>query len=106
LSETGAFSDLATLTPAAGVFPYDVNAPLWSDAAEKKRWIALPNDGTHDTPQEKIGFNPEGDWSFPAGTVFIKHFELPVDETTPSIIRRLETRFIVMPESGEPWGVT
>lgn len=106
LSQTGAFSDLATLTPTAGVFPYNVNAPLWSDAALKKRWIALPNDGSHNTPAEKIGFNPEGSWSFPAGTVFIKHFELATDESNPNIHRRLETRFIVMPESGEPYGVT
>ena len=106
LSETGAFADLATLTPAAGVFPYDVNAPLWSDAAAKKRWIALPNDGDHDSVSEKIGFSPDGDWSFPPGTVFIKHFELSVDESDPSLRRRLETRFIVMPTSGEPYGVT
>ena len=106
LSETGAFSDLATLTPAQGVFPYDVNAPLWSDAAAKQRWIALPNDGTHDSASEKIGFSPDGNWSFPAGTVFIKHFELPVDEANPSIHKRLETRFIVMPATGEPYGVT
>ncbi len=106
LSETGAFADLATLAPAAGVFPYGVNAPLWSDAAEKKRWIALPNDGVHDSPDEKIRFSADGNWSFPPGTVFIKHFELPVDEADPSILRRLETRFIVMPESGEPYGLT
>ncbi|MCW1922275.1 PQQ-dependent sugar dehydrogenase [Luteolibacter arcticus] len=106
LSETGAFSDLATLTPSPGVFPYSVNAPLWSDAAAKKRWIALPNNGTHDTPQEKIGFDPEGPWSFPPGTVFIKHFELPTDETNPSVLKRLETRFIVIPATGEPYGMT
>jgi mono/diheme cytochrome c family protein len=106
LSETGAFSDLATLTPAPGIFPYGVNAPLWSDASAKKRWIALPNDGTHNTPEEKIGFAPNGDWSFPAGTVFIKHFELATDENNPSVHRRLETRFIVMPTVGEPYGVT
>jgi uncharacterized repeat protein (TIGR03806 family) len=106
LSETGAFSDLANLTPSPGVIPYTVNAPLWSDASAKKRWVALPNDGAHNTPQEKIGFDPEGPWSFPAGTVFIKHFELPTDETNPSVHKRLETRFIVMPATGEPYGVT
>jgi len=106
LSETGAFSDLATLTPAPGVFPYTVNAPLWSDAAEKKRWISLPNDGVHDAPGEKIGFSAGGNWNFPHGTVFIKHFELPMDEDNPAVVRRLETRFIVMPVTGEPYGVT
>ena len=106
LSQTGAFSDLTSLTPAAGVVPYDVNSPLWSDGAEKLRWIALPNDGVHDTPAERIFFQAEGNWNFPPGTVFIKHFEMPVDDADPSVIRRLETRFIVMPNTGEPYGVT
>ena len=106
LSQTGAFSNLATLTPAPGVVPYGVNAPLWSDGAEKMRWIALPNDGIHDTPAEKIKFLPESNWTFPPGTVFIKHFELPVDDTNPSILRRLETRFVIVPTTGEPYGLT
>lgn len=106
LSETGAFSDVQNLVPAAGVVPYNVNSPLWSDAAAKARWIALPNDGVHDTPAEKIQFKPEGNWTFPQGTVFIKHFELQTDDNDPSVRRRLETRFIVMPESGEPYGIT
>ncbi len=33
LSATGAFRDIATLTPAAGVLEYRVNVPLWSDDA-------------------------------------------------------------------------
>ena len=106
LSQTGAFSNLASLTPAQGVVPYGVNAPLWSDGAAKQRWMALPNDGTHNSSSEKISFKPEGSWKFPIGTVFIKHFELPVDDTNPSILRRLETRFIVIPNVGEPYGVT
>ena len=106
LSQTGAFSDLATLTPAPGIIPYDVNTPLWSDGSAKQRWIALPNDGSHDSPEEKISFHPEEKWEFPAGTVFIKHFELPVNDADPSVLRRLETRFIVMPAVGEPYGVT
>jgi len=106
LSQTGAFSDLATLTPSAGVVPYGVNAPLWSDAAAKARWIALPNDGNHNTPAEKISFTPEANWVFPNGTVFIKHFELATDENNPSVHHRLETRFVIMPAIGEPYGVT
>ncbi|MEO5714307.1 MAG: PQQ-dependent sugar dehydrogenase [Luteolibacter sp.] len=106
LSQTGAFSNLANLTPAQGVVPYGVNAPLWSDGAAKQRWMALPNDGVHNSPSEKITFKPEGNWKFPPGTVFIKHFELPVDDSNPSVHRRLETRFVVIPTTGEPFGFT
>ena len=106
LSQTGAFSNLASLTPAAGVIPYDIIAPLWSDGAEKFRWIAIPNDGTHDSAAEQISYNEEGDWSFPEGTVLIKHFELALDETNPSQTRRLETRFLVHGEGGTYYGFT
>lgn len=106
LSQTGAFTSLASLSPRAGLIPYEVNSPLWSDAALKRRWIAVPNDGSHDTAGEKIAFLPDAEWSFPAGTVFVKHFELNTDENTPSAVRKLETRFLVISESGEPYGVT
>lgn len=44
LSQTGAFTDLGTLTPAPALIPYSVNAPLWSDNAAKTRWMAAPSD--------------------------------------------------------------
>ena len=50
LSETGIFQSLKDLTPAAGVLPYDVNSPLWSDGAVKRRWLVLPKDS-------QIGFS-------------------------------------------------
>ena len=106
LSQTGAFSDLSTLTPAAGIVPYTVNAPLWSDRALKQRWIALPNDGAHNTADEQITFSETGNWQFPPGTVFIKHFELPIDYNNPAITKRLETRFFVISDNGGAYGVT
>ncbi|MEM6633810.1 MAG: PQQ-dependent sugar dehydrogenase, partial [Bacteroidota bacterium] len=106
LSETGAFSSLLTLTPTPGIIPYSVNSPLWSDGASKKRWIALPNDGIHDSPAEQIEFDPENPWKFPEGTVLIKHFELPVDERNPSIVRKLETRFTIFGPNDSFYGVT
>ena len=106
LSETGAFTDLVNLTPAAGMVPYSVNSPLWSDRAVKHRWIALPNDGSHNTPGERIAFDAEQKWKFPPGTVMIKHFELPTDENDPSLTTRLETRFIIFDKDGGAYGVT
>jgi hypothetical protein len=104
LSATGAFRDLKTLTPAEGLIPFDVNSPLWSDGAVKTRWMALPNDGPPYGPNEQIGFVPAGEWTFPDGTVFIKHFELVVNELTGER-RRIETRFLVRSSDGR-YGVT
>lgn len=98
LSQTTAFTDLATLAPAPGVIPYDVIQPLWSDGSEKQRWIVLPNDGSPDTAAERIGWSEEGNWTFPNGTVLIKHFEVPG--------RRLETRFLVRGDDGAWFGFT
>lgn len=85
LSATGLFSDVPSLTPAPGLTEYEVNTPLWSDGAAKTRWMALP--GT-----ERIHFDPSEPWTFPIGTVLVKHFELEQPGTTP---RRLETRIML-----------
>lgn len=94
LSATGCFTDLATLTPASGVVPYDVNMPLWSDGAAKERWLVLP-------PGGKITFADTDKWQFPVGTIFIKHFAMDTTWGDPSTRVRLETRFILV----EPTGV-
>ena len=106
LSETGAFTDLETMTPASGIIPYTVNSPLWSDGASKKRWIALPNDGTHNTAEEQINFSQNAEWQFPNGTVFIKHFELPTDLNNPTQTQKVETRFFVLDENGRGYGLS
>lgn len=106
LSQTGVFSDLSNLTPVAGLMPYEVNSPLWSDGAEKKRWIAIPNNGSHDTAAERVTYSDNGAWTFPAGTVVVKHFALPVDERNPAIVKPLETRFFVHGSDGVYYGVT
>lgn len=106
LSQTGAFTDLETLTPAPGVLPYRTNAQLYSDGAIKKRWLAVPNDGSYDAADEQIEFSARDNWTFPGGTVFIKHFEMPVSTTDPARTTRLETRFFVVGENGVGYGLT
>jgi uncharacterized repeat protein (TIGR03806 family) len=106
LSQTGAFMDLPTLAHATGLIPYNVNVPLWSDGATKSRWMAVPNNGAPFTPASQIGFATNGEWTFPAGTVFVKHFELVTDETNPGIRRRLETRLLVRDTNNAVYGVT
>src|SRR5262249_47717805 len=46
LEALGLFKDAVAQTPASGVVPYDVNAVLYADEAEKLRFMALPA-GTH-----------------------------------------------------------
>jgi len=106
LSDLQVFADMTTLAVVPGILPYTVNSPLWSDGAEKKRWIALPNDGTHDSPSEQIVFSAEEDWKFPEGTVFIKHFELPTDLNDETKTVRLETRFFVLGGDNVAYGLT
>jgi uncharacterized repeat protein (TIGR03806 family) len=96
LSAIGAFSDTAKFIPKAGLIPYELIVPFWSDGAEKTRWVAVP--------RGKIAFAPAGEWSFPAGTVFVKTFDLPTDESDPRVRRRLETRVLVRDSAGGVYG--
>ncbi len=100
LSETGAFTDMRNLVPAPGVLPYTINTALWSDSARKIRFVAIPNDGTFDSPDEQVKFVEKGESVYPEGTVFFKHFDLNIDENNPSAIRRLETRVMVKGTEG------
>ncbi|MEM1121672.1 MAG: PQQ-dependent sugar dehydrogenase, partial [Bacteroidota bacterium] len=98
LSQTGAFSNLVNLTLTDGLIPYEMIEPFWSDGADKNRWIAIPNNGTHNTAAEQIQFSENGNWTFPKGTVIIKHFELGG--------KRLETRFEVKGENNTYYYLT
>src|SRR5262249_23157219 len=101
LADTGAFTNLMTLTsafdpllPAVGIVPYDINVPFWSDNAAKSRWFSVPNTSL------TIGFNTHGNWSLPTGTVWIKHFNLELTNGVPSSTRRVETRLLVKNAGG------
>lgn len=98
LADTGAFADVAPLSPQAGVVPYEINLPFWSDGAVKKRWFSIPY------LTNRFGFDPTNAWQYPTGTVFIKHFEIQTNDN-PVAVRRLETRFIVRNTKGV-YGVT
>ncbi|MDB6068031.1 MAG: hypothetical protein JWR26_4239 [Pedosphaera sp.] len=107
LSQTGVFTNTPNLAAAPGLIPYTPNTPLWSDNALKNRWMAVPYSGGLATPGQQIGFAPTGEWSFPAGTVFVKNFSLVTDETnTNAPVRRLETRLLVCDTNGAVYGVT
>jgi uncharacterized repeat protein (TIGR03806 family) len=95
LSEYNFFSGkLADLAPAEGVIPYDINMALFSNYAEKLRFIKLP-DG------QQAGYTSEGVLDLPKGTVIIKNFYYDNDFRKPGKGRRiLETRLLVNEESG------
>lgn len=109
LSQTGALKDVRTLTPADGLIAYDLNFAFWSDGASKSRWIALPAPDKPGAENPTIDFSPTGEWSFPAGTVFVKHFAMATDlahADSSGSKRRLETRLLVRDDAGGVYGVT
>ena len=67
LSEFGFFTDAAQQVPGAGVHPYALGTPLWSDGADKLRFIYLPK-GT------RLKADGEGLLQFPVGAAIIKTF--------------------------------
>lgn len=93
LSATGIYDDLQTLAPNPGLVPYDVNAPLWSDGAEKHRLLALPG-------SSRITWSAGGAFGFPAGTVLVKTFLLPLVQGDPSSAVKVETRALVLTANG------
>ena len=99
LQETHLFAKVAPLRPAAGVIPYEINVPFWSDGAEKQRRVAVP-------PGRRVSLSDGGTLQFPPGTVFVKHFSLATDLRKPSVRRPLETRVLVCDESGGVYGAT
>jgi uncharacterized repeat protein (TIGR03806 family) len=97
LSQTGTFADTANLVPVDRLIPFKPNTALWSDRALKMRWMSLPDGAT-------VNWHETADWTWPTGSVAVKHFELPLD--ADGNMRRLETRLLVMQANGQVYGVT
>ena len=100
LSETGLFTSVKEHKPHPALVPYAVNAPLWSDGAEKERFIALPG-------VTQIDFTPSRGWNFPEGTVLVKTFSLDTAGEPPGSSRRkrIETRLLTK-QVGQWYGYT
>lgn len=107
LSQTGVFSTAGDRVPRDGFIPYQPASPFWSDGALKSRYFSVPYQGYYITPEQQISFSTNGEWAFPAGSVFVKNFDLVTDEThTNAPVRRLETRLLVRNPSGSVYGLT
>jgi uncharacterized repeat protein (TIGR03806 family) len=69
LAATGCMAAANPQQPAPGLIGYSVNAPFWSDGADKERYLALP-DGTWMTA------DATGRIAFPSGAVLVKTMRL------------------------------
>lgn len=88
LSATGLYQDIATRTLADGVRPFAPAYELWSDGAQKARWVKLPPCGTIDTADMDH-------WVMPVGTRLWKEFAVGGQV--------VETRLIARTGAGDDW---
>ena len=96
LSEYGFFvGHLGEQEPAPGVVLYEVTSPLWSDFADKGRYVFLP-EGTF------VTYRGDGEMVFPLGSIVIKSFYLMLNRSlgdeSPS--RLIETRLLILEDEG------
>lgn len=89
LAEFGLFADARGQIPAAGVIPYTLNTPLYSDGAEKLRFVYLPEGA-------RFGTGEDGLLRFPVGTALIKTFAFGRGADR----RLVETRLLLHREQG------
>lgn len=85
LSAYALFADGPAQIPAEGVTPYDLATPLFSDHAEKLRFVWTPSPASY-VADEAFGF--------PVGSVLIKTFAYPKGAGL------IETRLLIRQESG------
>lgn len=84
LSAFGFFADGPAQQPAKGVVPYRLNTALWSDGADKLRFVYVPNGA-------KAVANGEGLLDLPVGSALIKTFAF----TENGKRRLIETRLLL-----------
>jgi hypothetical protein len=100
LAETGCYADVAGHQLVAGLIPFEINSPLWSDGALKRRFLLVPDGAS-------IGWTDAGALTIPVGTVLVKEFWLERVANDPTSRFPVETRFLVKRcEEGdciEPW---
>jgi uncharacterized repeat protein (TIGR03806 family) len=90
LSAYGLFADASAHTPASGVRPYALATPLFSDYADKHRFVFLPA-GERARPQG------EDVLAFPVGATLIKTFAFPAAGGGERLI---ETRLLIHKRDG------
>jgi hypothetical protein len=86
LSATGMYSDIARKQVARDLIAFEPSYPLWTDGAEKRRWLRLPA-GT------RIDTSDMDHWRFPVGTMLFKEFSREG--------KRIETRLLARTGAGD-----
>jgi hypothetical protein len=86
LSQTGLYRDIANKLLAPDLIAFEPTYKLWSDGAEKHRYVRVP-------AGERIDTSDMDHWQFPVGTMFFKEFSLGG--------KRLETRLVARTGPGE-----
>lgn len=80
--------------PSPNLKPYTLSTPLFTDYAEKQRWLYLP-------PGTRLTWKGDGLPEFPVGAVLVKNFAWPADLRKPAEAQRLiETRLLIKRASG------
>lgn len=89
---------LNTLIPIdEWVIPYELNSPLFTDYASKKRFISLPNGTT-------LNYADDGVLEFPKGTIIIKNFYYKKDELkSESSDVIIESRLLIKDSTTSKW---
>ena len=87
---TFGFFDGAADRPSGALIPYELNTPLFSDYAQKQRFIYLPKN-------TKITADADGRLNFPVGTALIKSFGYPAAAGKLQVI---ETRLLLYRAEG------
>ncbi len=114
LSQTGLFASVREHRFAAGMIPYSVNSPLWSDGALKERALYLPPTAEIVAPISNQSRPPRGvpgseeparidvldgkGWNCPDRTVLVKSFALELEAGKPESRRWIETRLFTRQE--------
>ena len=94
LSAYGLFADSTGRVPTAGVVRYTLNTPLFSDYAEKFRYVWMPAGA-------RASYTAKGVLEFPVGTTIVKNFAYPADFRQPDKqVRLIETRLLVRHADG------
>lgn len=84
---------LSDLSPVASLLPYDLNTQLFSDYAQKQRFVYVPSDSS-------VAYKDDGVLNFPVGSMLVKNFYYDLDQTNTTSDRTIiETRLLIRKET-------